>query len=276
MVSTEAGAAVGGDGQNRPVWVQLDSLCIRRPDAPASTPNTRHALDMTAQAIGILHHWLWYGKGDWLGLVSYHVPFADGRKEQLIWSASCACLRSATRKYEAPHRRKQYSSYSPLRSRLHISSGSEATDWECGVVHDVPTGGAEHSVVHVARSPAQSVEICLVNVAGARHHNDRLQDSSDSVGYGFRVVDGAERELHVRRVIGKQVDQQWPYAVQRVVVPQGASVDSSSTHGELDMHEGTGRVVEVARPHAPRPAANVQLQVRLVLPRSMLHKALGC
>lgn len=83
MRSTEVGAAAGGDEQNRPVWVQLDALCIRRPDGPASTLNTRHALDMTAQALGILHHWLRYGKGDWLGLVSYHVPFADGRKEQL-------------------------------------------------------------------------------------------------------------------------------------------------------------------------------------------------
>jgi hypothetical protein len=34
-------------------------------------------------AAGTLHAWLRSGLGDWIGLVSYQVPFADGRHETL-------------------------------------------------------------------------------------------------------------------------------------------------------------------------------------------------
>ena len=43
---------------------------------PAANPN---AVDATAEVPGTLLRWLRTGTGDWLGLVDYEIPFANGR-----------------------------------------------------------------------------------------------------------------------------------------------------------------------------------------------------
>jgi hypothetical protein len=68
---------------SRPVWVRLPALFIRRPDAEPRPPSTPRPLDTTGDAPGTLHAWLRSGLGDWIGLVSYQVPFADGRHDTL-------------------------------------------------------------------------------------------------------------------------------------------------------------------------------------------------
>lgn len=61
------------------VWVRLAAICIRAPDAPLETVVT--GLDMTGEVPGRLHGWFRTVKGDWLGVVDYEIPYADGRRD---------------------------------------------------------------------------------------------------------------------------------------------------------------------------------------------------
>jgi hypothetical protein len=59
------------------------SLIFQRPDGkpmPAELPH-RDAIDTTAELSGTLLHWLRSSGGEWLGLVDYPLPLADGRKQ---------------------------------------------------------------------------------------------------------------------------------------------------------------------------------------------------
>lgn len=60
------------------VWVRLDSICVRAPDTPLQTVVT--GLDMSGEVRGRLHGWFRTVKGDWLGVVDYEIPYADGRR----------------------------------------------------------------------------------------------------------------------------------------------------------------------------------------------------
>lgn len=64
-----------------PTWVRLDALCVRRPDAPLRTVGD--GLDMTGEVHGYLTGWWRTVKGDWLGLVNYAIPYADGRRHKI-------------------------------------------------------------------------------------------------------------------------------------------------------------------------------------------------
>jgi hypothetical protein len=64
-----------------PVWVQLDRVFVRDPDV------TRHVvgdgLDMSGTVPGLLHGWFQTVDGDWLGVVNYAIPYADGRQDKV-------------------------------------------------------------------------------------------------------------------------------------------------------------------------------------------------
>ena len=75
---------VTGDGyeQHRPVWIRLSLILSQSADKP--TPEQlphQDAINTTAEVPGILLHWLRAASGEWLALVTYHLPFADGRKQ---------------------------------------------------------------------------------------------------------------------------------------------------------------------------------------------------
>ncbi|WP_205215340.1 hypothetical protein [Amycolatopsis albispora] len=63
------------------VWVRLDALYAR----PSGTPGHEVAagLDVTGEVPGRLHGWLSSVKGEWLGVVDFEMPYADGRRERL-------------------------------------------------------------------------------------------------------------------------------------------------------------------------------------------------
>lgn len=63
------------------VWVVLDGICVRVPGAPSHV--APDGLDMTGQVPGLLSAWHKTVKGDWLGLVNFSVPYADGRRHKL-------------------------------------------------------------------------------------------------------------------------------------------------------------------------------------------------
>lgn len=64
-----------------PVWVQLDALNVRVPGQPSHfVPD---GLDMTGQVAGLLSGWHRTAKGDWLAIVNFSVPYADGRRHKL-------------------------------------------------------------------------------------------------------------------------------------------------------------------------------------------------
>jgi hypothetical protein len=77
---------VMGDGMDmrRPVWVKLSLVFPRRPDAPVPVqlPDPR-AVDATAEVPGDLVQWLRTAGGEWLGLVTYQLPFADERHKRI-------------------------------------------------------------------------------------------------------------------------------------------------------------------------------------------------
>ncbi len=64
-----------------PVWVRLDLLFVRSPDAP------RHVivegLDLTGEVHGRLHGRFPSIDGLWCGVVDYEIPYADGRRDKL-------------------------------------------------------------------------------------------------------------------------------------------------------------------------------------------------
>ncbi|KAA2252359.1 hypothetical protein F0L68_35485 [Solihabitans fulvus] len=63
------------------VWVHLDAIYVRVPGAPSHVIDT--GLDMTGEVPGRLHGWFPTVKGDWLGVVDFEVPYADGRRAKL-------------------------------------------------------------------------------------------------------------------------------------------------------------------------------------------------
>lgn len=63
------------------VWVQLDRLFIRSRDTPRHVIET--GLDLTGRVQGRLHGRFPSVDGDWLGVVNYEIPYADGRRDKL-------------------------------------------------------------------------------------------------------------------------------------------------------------------------------------------------
>lgn len=63
------------------VWVRLDALFVRASDAPRHVIET--GLDLTGEVQGRLHGRFPSVEGDWLGVVNYEIPFADGRRSKL-------------------------------------------------------------------------------------------------------------------------------------------------------------------------------------------------
>lgn len=63
------------------VWVQLDLLFPQQPDAGRRV--VIEGLDMTGRAAGLLSGWFRSVDGAWLGVVSYKLPYADGRREKV-------------------------------------------------------------------------------------------------------------------------------------------------------------------------------------------------
>ncbi len=61
-----------------PVWVRLDVIFPRDPDAPRRT--VPDGLDLHGNVPGQLSGWLRREEGDWLGVVNYAVPYRDGRR----------------------------------------------------------------------------------------------------------------------------------------------------------------------------------------------------
>jgi len=65
-----------------PVWVRLDALYVRIRGAPQHV--ITGGLDMTGEVPGLLSGWFPTVKGDWLGVVNYSIPYADGRRDALF------------------------------------------------------------------------------------------------------------------------------------------------------------------------------------------------
>jgi hypothetical protein len=71
-------------GQHRkikPVWVRLDAICGRLPGQPHHV--VPDGLDMTGEVPGRLHGWFSSALGDWLAIVDFEVPYADGRRTKV-------------------------------------------------------------------------------------------------------------------------------------------------------------------------------------------------
>ncbi|WP_280264653.1 hypothetical protein [Nocardia wallacei] len=70
-----------------PVWVRLDAVCVRDPGTLRRVNGS--GVDMTGERPGLLTHWVPAESGEWLGRVTYSVPYADGRpplqlRDQLV------------------------------------------------------------------------------------------------------------------------------------------------------------------------------------------------
>jgi hypothetical protein len=63
------------------VGVRLGTLYPRQPDAPRRV--VPDGLDVTGTVPGRLTGWLRTVDGDWLGVVNFEIPHADGRKHQV-------------------------------------------------------------------------------------------------------------------------------------------------------------------------------------------------
>lgn len=63
------------------VWVQLDRLFVRSPDARRHVIET--GLDLTGRVQARLHGRFPSVDGDWLGVINYEIPYADGRRDKL-------------------------------------------------------------------------------------------------------------------------------------------------------------------------------------------------
>jgi hypothetical protein len=82
--SSTSGVTGNGFDTHRPLWVKLSLVFPRRPDRPRPThaPDPR-AVDTTAEMPGDLLQRLRAATGDWLGLVTYQLPFADERHQRV-------------------------------------------------------------------------------------------------------------------------------------------------------------------------------------------------
>jgi hypothetical protein len=67
----------------RPVWVHLDLLFDH--DA-ARDQAVVDGLDLTGRTRGMLLGWRRGSRGDWLGIVTYQIHYADGRPQPTLWS----------------------------------------------------------------------------------------------------------------------------------------------------------------------------------------------
>lgn len=68
-------AVHGRHPKTRSVWVRLDAICARIPGQPHRV--VPDGLDMNGEAPGLLTSWFETVKGDWLGVVTYRIPYAD-------------------------------------------------------------------------------------------------------------------------------------------------------------------------------------------------------
>lgn len=66
------------------VWVLLGQICIRSEDAPHRV--VADGLDLSGRTRGLLSGWHRSVRGDWLGVVNFYVPYADGRRSRLYLS----------------------------------------------------------------------------------------------------------------------------------------------------------------------------------------------
>ncbi|ONI78155.1 hypothetical protein ALI144C_32160 [Actinosynnema sp. ALI-1.44] len=64
-----------------PAWVRLDALYLRNPNTPIRTVGD--GLDLSGEVRGHVSGWWRTVKGDWLGVVNFAVPYADGRRDRL-------------------------------------------------------------------------------------------------------------------------------------------------------------------------------------------------
>src|SRR5689334_19563303 len=71
----------GRHPRTRAVWVRLDAICARIPGQPQHV--VPDGLDMTGEVPGWLITWFETVKGDWMGVVNYEIPYADGRQAKL-------------------------------------------------------------------------------------------------------------------------------------------------------------------------------------------------
>lgn len=67
----------------RPVWVHLDLLFGHD---PARDQAVVDGLELTGRARGMLLGWRRGSRGDWLGVVTYQIHYADGRPQPTVWS----------------------------------------------------------------------------------------------------------------------------------------------------------------------------------------------
>jgi len=63
------------------VWVRLDHICIRPDGVPHKV--VPDGLEMAGAVRGLLSRWHRTVKGDWVGVVNFHVPYADERRDRL-------------------------------------------------------------------------------------------------------------------------------------------------------------------------------------------------
>ncbi|WP_246365761.1 hypothetical protein [Kibdelosporangium persicum] len=61
--------------------MRLDWIYVRVRGAPVHT--IAHGLDMTGEVHGFLYGWWPTVKGNWLGVVNFAIPYADGRRDKL-------------------------------------------------------------------------------------------------------------------------------------------------------------------------------------------------
>lgn len=64
------------------VWVRLDAVYPRDPDAARQT--VPDGVDLHGTVRGLLSGWLRRSEGEWLGVVNFRVPYADGRRSNLL------------------------------------------------------------------------------------------------------------------------------------------------------------------------------------------------
>lgn len=64
-----------------PVWVRLDAVYRRNPEVPHRIAPS--GLDMEGEVPGLLSTWFETGKGNWIGIVTFKIPYADGRSQAL-------------------------------------------------------------------------------------------------------------------------------------------------------------------------------------------------
>jgi hypothetical protein len=67
----------------RPVWVNLDLLFGRDPACDQAVVD---GLELSGRTRGMLLRWRRGSRGDWLGVVTYQIHYADGRPQPTLWS----------------------------------------------------------------------------------------------------------------------------------------------------------------------------------------------